>query len=165
LVRLPIEVLVPSNIVRIESGEKIGAGMRLIEARNLAMDEGLLTGESPAAHNEADAAISANARLGDRVTILHAGTIVRTDRGNAVVAATALHTVVGQLASLLDRPQPSPPQVRRMTRFTHRLAVAMLVVVAAFGALEIVRGARTADISLLAIALIVSAIPEGCPSR
>lgn len=163
LIRLPIEALVPGDITQVESGEKIGADMRLIEGQNLAVDESLLTGESLAVHKVANATIAADSPLGDRVTMLHAGTMVRTGRGTAVVAATALHTVVGQLASALDRPQPPPPLVRRMERFTRHLAIAMLAIVGIFSGLEVLRGSTATDIFLLAIALIVSAIPEGLP--
>jgi Ca2+-transporting ATPase len=163
LVRLPTEDLVPGDIVQVESGEKIGADLRVIEARNLTVDESLLTGESLAVHKVPEANLAADAPLGDRVTVLHAGTTVRTGRGTAVVVATALRTVVGQLAAAMDRPEPPPPLVQRMTRFTRHLAIAMLAVVLVFATLEAARGATPGDIFLLAIALTVSAIPEGLP--
>ena len=163
LVRLPADVLVPGDVVQVESGERIAADLRLIEARSLTVDESLLTGESLAVHKLAGISVAPDAQLGDRMTMLHAGTIVQAGRGVGVVVSTGSRTVVGQLAATLEQPEPSPPLVRRMARFTRHLAVAMIVTIALIAAMEAIRGATAADILLLAIALTVSAIPEGLP--
>jgi len=163
LVRLPTEALVPGDIVQVESGEKVAADLRIIEARGLTADESLLTGESIAVHKLPSAQVAADAPLGERLTMLHAGTTVQTGRALAVVAATAQNTVVGRLAAALERPEQPPPLVRRMQRFTRQLAIAMIAVIAGIAGLEVLRGAPAADILLLAIALTVSAIPEGLP--
>ena len=161
--RLPSEALVPGDIVQVESGERIAADLRLIEAQNLAADESLLTGESLPARKSAAASVPEDAALGDRATLLHAGTIVRTGRAVAVVVGTARDTAVGTLAATLERPQPPPPLVRRMERFTRHLGAAMIGVILVFAALEAMRGTGPAEIFLLAIALAVAAIPEGLP--
>lgn len=163
LARLPADVLVPGDIVQVESGERIAADLRLIEARNLAADESLLTGESIAVQKQPQATLAADAPLAGRVTMLHAGTTVQAGRGLAVVVATGGDTVVGQLAAALERPEPPPPLVRRMARFTRHLALVMAVVIVVFAGMEALRGASLADVVLLAIALTVSAIPEGLP--
>lgn len=163
LVRLPADALVPGDIVQVESGERMAADLRLIEARNLIVDESLLTGESLAVHKLAGISLAPDAQLGDRVTMLHAGTVVQAGRGAGAVVSTGSQTVVGQLAATLEQPEPSPPLVRRMARFTRHLGIAMIVTVALIAAMEVIRGATAADIFLLAIALTVSAIPEGLP--
>src|SRR5579859_3611301 len=43
---LPAEQLVPGDVVLLASGDKVPADLRLLEARNLRIDEALLTGES-----------------------------------------------------------------------------------------------------------------------
>ena len=163
LERLPTESLVPGDIVQVESGEKIGADLRLIEAQKLGVDESLLTGESRAVRKLPHAAVALDAPLGDRVTMLYAGTTVQTGRGVGVVVATAQHTMVGQLAAVLERAEPPPPLVRRMARFTRHIAIAVIGVIAVIAVLEGLRGATAPDIFLLAVALAVSAIPEGLP--
>ncbi len=163
LLRLPTEDLVPGDVVQVESGERIAADLRLIDAHGLTADESLLTGESLAVRKLPDAEIPVDAPLGDRATMLHAGTMVQTGRGLGVVVATARRTVIGQLAAVLETPQPAPPLVRRMERFTRHVAVAIVGVIAVIAVLEAVRGAAAGDIFLLAVALAVSAIPEGLP--
>lgn len=163
LIRVPTEELVPGDVVQLASGEKIAADLRLIEAQGLAVDESLLTGEALAVAKSATARLAGDVPLGDRATMLHAGTTVTTGRGLAVVVATARDTQVGQLASALERPEPAPPLLRRMARFTHHVAIAMVGTIAAVALLEALRGAAGSDILLIAIALAVSAIPEGLP--
>ncbi len=163
LVRISTEDLVPGDVVRTESGDRIAADLRLVEARNLTADESLLTGESLAVRKRADDRLSQVIPLAERTTMLHAGTTVRTGRGTGVVVATGRQTAVGQLATALEMPEPPPPLVRRMAHFTRQVAVAMVGVIVAIAAVEIVRGSAPADIFLLAVALAVSAIPEGLP--
>ncbi len=45
---VPAEELVPGDVVLLESGNRVPADLRLFEARGLAVDESLLTGESVA---------------------------------------------------------------------------------------------------------------------
>ncbi|TSD84047.1 HAD-IC family P-type ATPase [Mycobacterium sp. KBS0706] len=161
--RLPAEDLVPGDVVQVESGERIAADLRLMDVYGLTADESLLTGESLAVRKLPDADIRADAPLGDRATMLHAGTTVQTGRGLGVVVATARRTVIGQLAAALEKPQPAPPLVRRMDRFTRHVAVAIVGVIVVIAVMEAVRGAAAGDIFLLAVALAVSAIPEGLP--
>lgn len=162
-IRVPVEQLVPGDLVQVGSGERIAADVRLIEAQNLLLDESLLTGESHAVYKRADVEVAADAPLGDRTTLLHAGTTVQTGRGHGIVVATAMRTEVGKLAHSLDRPEPPPPLVRRMIAFTRHVAIAILGVILLISILELSRGAAAGDIIVLAIALIVSAIPEGLP--
>lgn len=161
--RTPAEDLVPGDIVQVESGERVAADIRLVEAQGLTADESLLTGESLAVTKLPGAELAVDAPLGDRITMLHAGTTVRTGRGVGVVAATARNTILGQLAAALETPEPAPPLIRRMARFTRHVALAIVGVIIVIALLETSRGAAIGDIFLLAVALAVAAIPEGLP--
>ncbi|POR47116.1 cation-translocating P-type ATPase [Bosea psychrotolerans] len=163
LAKIPIEQLVPGDVVEMESGAQIAADMRLLDINALTVDESLLTGESFASAKDATATIASEAGLGDRATMLHAGTTVMSGRGRAVVVATARDTQMGLIAAELAKPEPPPPLIRRMAHFTNHVAIAMVGTIAIVALLELARGAPGADILLLAIALAVSAIPEGLP--
>ena len=66
------EVLVPGDIVRVKSGDKVPADVRLIEAVNLRAEESALTGESVPADKKISPA-AADAGIGDRHSMLYAG--------------------------------------------------------------------------------------------
>ncbi len=163
LASLDIEQLVPGDIVQLESGLKVPADLRLIETEALEADESLLTGESLPVAKAATVPVAASAVLGDRTSMLFAGTLVRSGRGRAVVAATGRHSEIGRLSLALQAVGSPPPLLRRMERFTRHIAVGVLALIAVIALLELLRGADLAGIALLAIALAVSAIPEGLP--
>src|SRR5436305_3206967 len=62
---IPAEQLVPGDIVLLESGDKIPADLRLIDAKNLRTEEAALTGESVPADKSTEA-VATNATVGDR---------------------------------------------------------------------------------------------------
>jgi calcium-translocating P-type ATPase len=163
-VRLEAEALVPGDIVTIETGLRVPADLRLLECRDLLVNESLLTGESMPVEKRWDKAIAPGCALDERSTMLHAGSSVIVGRGSGVVTATARRTELGRIAeSLADQPSPSPPLMRQMTRLTRAMSLAMVGVIVLLAAIEASRGTPLAQIALVAIALAVAAIPEGLP--
>src|SRR6516225_7558171 len=72
---IPAEQLVPGDLVLLESGDKIPADLRLIEAKNLRTEEAALTGESVPAEKTVEA-VPVNATVGDRESMAFSGTMV-----------------------------------------------------------------------------------------
>lgn len=156
--------LVRGDVVLCATGLRVPADLRLLAGRDLLADESLLTGESQPVFKRAAPAPPADAVLGDRCTMLHAGTPILAGRGEALVVATGSDTELGRIAqSLAETPAPPTPLARRMAGFTRAVSIGVLVVIAALALVEISRGAAVGDILLIAIALAVSAIPEGLP--
>lgn len=156
--------VVPGDVVLLEPGGKVPADLRLLETHNLHTDESLLTGESLNTEKSAKSPIAIESALGDRMNMAFAGTLVTTGRAYGLVVATALNTELGQIAQLVsERQGVKPPLLLRMARFTQMIAMAVGLSVIGLALIELVRGASPADIFLLAVALAVSAIPEGLP--
>jgi len=161
---LDAEEIVPGDIVLLEPGVKVPADLRLIHSHNLGVDESLLTGESLPVAKDAGARLACETPLAERATLAFAGTLVTTGRARGVVVRTGLGTELGRIAeSVLRADVTPPPLLLRMRRFTHFIAVAVGIAALAVGAIELARGAPLAQIFLLAVALAVSAIPEGLP--
>ncbi|OHE86526.1 MAG: hypothetical protein A2579_09200, partial [Lysobacterales bacterium RIFOXYD1_FULL_69_11] len=160
---LPAEALVPGDVVELESGQRVPADIRLLHAEHLLVDESLLTGEAAAVRKHAGVAVAVDAPLGDRATMLHAATSVQVGRVRGVVTATGRHTRMGRMAAALETPPTPPPLVRRMARFTRQVGALALVMIALLVAIELGRGVDAGQVFLLAVALAVSAIPEGLP--
>src|SRR3974390_1879767 len=96
------EQLVPGDVVLLESGDKIPADLRLVEAKNLRTEEAALTGESVPAEKSGDAA-RANATVGDRESMAFSGTMVVSGRATGLVVTTGNETELGRINQLLDR--------------------------------------------------------------
>ena len=84
---LPADELVSGDVVLLESGDKVPADLRLIEAKNLRTEEAALTGESVPAEKNTDP-VSENATVGDRECMAFSGTMVVSGRATGVVVAT-----------------------------------------------------------------------------
>jgi Ca2+-transporting ATPase len=156
--------LVPGDVVLLESGVKVPADLRLLVAHDLRVDESLLTGESLPVDKDATQGLDVETPLAERTTMAFAGTLVSHGRASGVVTATGLATELGRIAGdVLGRPPARAPLLIRMERFTY--AVAMLVGLATLlmAAVSLMRGAPLAEVFFLAVALAVSAIPEGLP--
>lgn len=156
--------LVPGDIVLLESGGKVPADLRLIDAHNLTVDESVLTGESLAATKSANALLPLDTPLADRANMIFAGSLINAGRARGVVTATGPHTELGKIAStVLGRAPAKAPLIIRMEKFTHRITIAIGVVGALLVGVSVAQGADLTTMLLLAVALAVSAIPEGLP--
>lgn len=156
--------LVPGDVVRLEGGARVPADVRLLSAAGLEADESLLTGESLAVVKRSEPPAPADAGLPERACMLFAGTLVARGRATAVVVATGAATELGHIArAVVGARPPKPPLLVRMERFSRRIAAAVAAVSVALGAVSLARGMPLADVFLAAVALAVSAIPEGLP--
>jgi Ca2+-transporting ATPase len=156
--------LVPGDVVCIEAGAKVPADLRLFGSGSVSIDESLLTGESLAVSKNGAAVLAVDTPVADCITMAFAATLVTAGRMHGVVVATGLETQLGKIAhSLEGATEAKPPLLVRMERFTRRIALTVLLAVLVLGALAFARGAPAKEVFLLAVALAVSAIPEGLP--
>jgi magnesium-transporting ATPase (P-type) len=160
------ETVVPGDIVWLESGNRVPADLRLLTAHGLEVDESLLTGESLGVLKDPGWTGETATPVPDRLNMAHAGTIVIRGRGKGVVVATGRWTVVGQLAlDVLGAPPGKPPLLERMERFARAVAVTIIAGVAAVAVIGVALHDYKLDQAFtFAVALAVSAVPEGLPA-
>ncbi len=159
------ENVVPGDTVWLESGNRVPADLRLVSAHGLEIDESLLTGESLAVSKDPTWKGDAPTPVGDRRNMAFAGSIVAHGRAQGLVVATGPATHVGELAlDVLSTTGGKPPLIERLERFTRVVAAAVLAAAGAVAVLGVVlRNHSVHEMFLFAIALAVSAIPEGLP--
>ena len=162
--RVPSRELVVGDVVKVQSGDAVPADLRLIEVRDLQVDEAALTGESvPVA--KAAAPVAADASIGDRASMAFAGTGVTYGQARGVVVATGDATETGRIAGLLATTRAvETPLTRRIASLSRTLVWVILAFAGAMFALELARGASFAATFNAAVALAVGAIPEGLPA-
>ncbi len=158
------ETVVPGDIVLLESGDKVPADVRLLDEHGLVVDESLLTGESLPVNKMPERTLAEDTVLGDRANMVFAGTHVLRGRGRGIVVATGLSTELGRIAeAVLAKPATKAPLLVRMERFVYAIAVVVGIAVVIMAAVALTRGSPLSEIFILAVALAVSAIPEGLP--
>ena len=156
--------LVPGDIVELESGGKVPADLRLLDGREMTVDESLLTGESTPVTKDADLRLAPELPVAERHTMLFAGSTLLAGRASGLVVATASRTEIGQIAEALIGGEASPPPlVQRLERFSRNVGIATMVLIAAIGLAQLLNGVPLVTVFLVAVALAVAAIPEGLP--
>ena len=156
--------LVPGDIILLESGDRIPADARLVFSHDLRVDESLLTGESVAITKDACLELPADTYLADRRNMAFAGTMVHHGRARGAVVATGLSSQLGQIAAdVISRPPTKAPLLVRMERFTRRIALFVGIAAIVMAIVVFLQGTPLKEIFFLAVALSVSAIPEGLP--
>ncbi|MDD5322104.1 MAG: cation-transporting P-type ATPase [Methylococcales bacterium] len=162
---MPAEQLVPGDIVSLESGDKVPADLRLLQVKNLRVDESMLTGESlPVKKNTA--AVGVNAALGDRFCLAYSGTLITYGTALGIVVATGDKTELGRISSMLRTvPRLTTPLLRQIAGFSTWLAFAILTLASAtFAYGWAIQHSSLTDLFMSAVGLAVAAIPEGLPA-
>ena len=161
---IPTSRIVPGDIVLVSSGARVSADLRLLSAHALEVDESLLTGESVPVSKQPGAKVDERARLGERPTMLFAGTTIQRGRAEGVAVETGAATEIGRIAEAVARPDTAPPPlVVRMTRFARVIGFAMTALIALLGVALLLRGLEPVQVFVITVALAVAAIPEGLP--
>ncbi|MCL2742983.1 MAG: HAD-IC family P-type ATPase [Planctomycetaceae bacterium] len=159
------ELLVPGDIVFIMAGDKMPADLRLLNVNRLEVDEASLTGESLAV-SKTTKPVEPETGLGDRVSMVYAGTTVRTGDAIGVVTATGVDTEVGKINTMLTGTEgTSTPLMIKIDGFGQILTIIILFASAVLAIYAIaVSGIAWAETIIAVIGLAVSAIPEGLPA-
>jgi magnesium-transporting ATPase (P-type) len=162
---LPAEQLGPGDVVILESGDKIPADLRLIDAKNLRTEEAALTGESVPADKGTDV-VPANATVGDRENMAFSGTMVVSGRATGVVVATGSQTELGRINQLLASVSSlETPLLRQIKTFGYAVTVAIGVIsVLIFAYGKWVKGMDFVELFQAVVGIAVSLIPEGLPA-
>lgn len=106
-IKIDAQELVPGDIVKISTGDRVPADLRMCSVNNLAAQEAALTGESvpidkqtePVEVPEGD---PNKQPLGDRHNMCFSATLISQGSGVGIVVATGDHTEIGTIVSFVD---------------------------------------------------------------
>jgi len=171
---IPAEEVVPGDILVLETGDRIAADARIIEAVELKTDEAVLTGESTPVEKNLGV-LPENTPLGDRRNMVFMATHVMYGRGRAVVTSTGMNTEFGKIAKLVQEiGEEETPLKVKLERFAKKLAVIVGVICAIVFILDFIDiflilkeeslVEAILDSLFISVALAVSAVPEGLPA-
>ncbi|MGF7176104.1 magnesium-translocating P-type ATPase [Azospirillum doebereinerae] len=162
----PAEQLVPGDVVRLAAGDLVPADCRLIEARDLFVNQAMLTGEPYPVEKHADAPDALSAPHPDPAEALDTvfmGTSVISGSGLALVCRTGDATAFGQLSGTLQAPPPPTAfelGIRRFGFLILRLTVVLVLFVLAVNTLF---HRPWLESLMFALALAVGLTPELLP--
>ncbi|HEU5138481.1 MAG TPA: calcium-translocating P-type ATPase, SERCA-type [Bacillales bacterium] len=163
--RIPAKEVVFGDVVRFESGDRIGADVRLVRSSELSVEESALTGESVAVDKRVEAIVGDDMAVGDQENMTFMGTMVARGSGVGVVVGTGMETEMGKIADLLQREDTlMTPLQRRLEQLGRILITASLGLTALVVVIGVLQGQDIYKMFLAGVSLAVAAIPEGLPA-
>ncbi len=164
-VEIEADDLVPGDVIRLRSGDRVPADVRLLEVANLRIEESALTGEAEPSEKQ-PAPVAANAGVGDRKSMAFSGSLVSAGQGTGVVTATGSTTELGRINRMIAEVESlATPLTRQMNAFSKVLSVVIVGLAALIWVLGyLLHDYTPAELFLAAIGFAVAAIPEGLPA-
>ena len=154
----------PGDVLVLETGDRVAADARMLSGDDLQVDESALTGESDPViktPGQADEAAS----VADRRNMVWMSTHVTGGRGRAIVIATGMDTQIGRIAEAVrSTARQETPLQKRLKKLGLALGIIGIALAAVVFAIGILRGFGAVQMLLFAVAVAVSAIPEGLPA-
>ena len=172
IITIPVSEIVPGDIVQVAAGDRIPADMRIIQQKNLQVEEAALTGESVPSQKTTEA-VTPDAVIGDRKCMVYSGTLVVSGTATAVVVKTGMDTELGKISDMLnetvDLDTPLTKKLGVIGKYLTIGIVAITAIIMFIGTYRALgQGVLLFDALkeslIFAIALAVCAIPEGLPA-
>ena len=152
--------LVTGDVIHVAAGDSVPADCRVIESVGMEADESALTGESLPVPKTAEP-VPAGAAVGDRASMIYAGTAVAAGRGSAVVVATGGETEARQ--GVPAGPPPPTGVQNRLKALTDLTVPVVLASGAGLALNSLLRGRPLQEAISSGVSLAAAAVPEGLP--
>ena len=158
------EDLTIGDYVLLESGDKISADIRIVEAHNFMVDESILTGESIQVNKNSEIINKETLGISDQSNMIFAGTNVVTGRAKGIVVGIGINTEIGKIASSIENTkEEKSPLTIRVEKFSKQISILVIIIAIIITILLASKNVPYHEIFLSVIALAVSAMPEGLP--
>lgn len=162
-IEIDVKELVPGDLVFLEIGDIVPADIRMLEAKELAINESVITGEPFPVHKTTEAIQLQNAQPAQQKNIAFMGTTVSNGVGKGIVIATGEKTFFGKTATVLSAKEPPTDFQKNITKFgSFLLKVIFLLTIFVFASNALL-GKGMLESFLFALALAVGITPELLP--
>ncbi|KAG2016017.1 calcium-transporting ATPase [Coprinopsis cinerea AmutBmut pab1-1] len=164
--------LVPGDLVKFATGDRVPADIRIIESVDLEIDESSLTGETEARRKTAEKCRFEHGvevggqpvALADRNCMAYMGTLVRNGRGSGIVIATGTETEFGIIFSMMqDVEEKRTPLQLNMDELAKKLSMVSFGIIGVICLLGVLQQRPWLEMFTIGVSLAVAAIPEGLP--
>lgn len=163
--KIPAQELVPGDLIFLETGDRVPADLRLIQAVDFEVEEAILTGESIPVKKTVQVLPKAPLSWQDAYNMVYAGTVVTRGRGQGVVVTIGMNTEMGHIATMLQEISIHQTPLQQQLAHTGRSLVIFCLGICALLVLAgVYRGEPIYQMLLAGVSLAVAAIPEGLPA-
>lgn len=160
---LPVDQLVPGDVVSLEAGHLISADCYVLTANELFINEATLTGETFPVNKLPDV-LAADTPMAQRTNALFMGASVVSGSGRAVVVQTGPNTELGHIAQRLGSTPPETDFERGIRQFGYLLMQITLVLVILIFAINVGLHKPVLTAFLFSLAIAVGLTPQLLPA-
>lgn len=161
---IPDTEVVPGDLLVLKEGDKIPADGRIIQARDLLIDESTLTGESlPTNKQPGNLVEKASYELYELSNMVFKGTNVLKGKGLAVALAIGLNTQVGKITQAIEINQTDIPLKKSIAKFSEQIIKVIAVFSVTLFVIGILTKQEITSMFATVISLAVSIVPSGLP--
>lgn len=165
-------LLVPGDIILLETGDFISADARIIESNEFRCNESMLTGDEIPVEKSGDEVYEDITLVENRSNMVFSGTSVVHGSAKAVVVATGLNTEIGRTSAILqqtgEKSIPLEGELEGIGKIINIIILIICLIVFIIGMVQNFSSGNFASTSIKtlmnAVALAVAAIPEGLPA-
>ena len=154
--------LVVGDVIMLSEGEKVPADARLLEVKNVRVDESMLTGESKPVSKQTDALRGAK-QVFEQTNMIFQGSFIVSGVARALVVKTGNQTEFGQLAALTQDQTTGSPVQKKIDKLIAQIIGVVAAMAAVAFALAMLRDMEMTAAIKFVLALSVSAVPESLP--
>jgi P-type Mg2+ transporter len=162
-ISVPVEMVVPGDIVLLSAGSLITADGIVIESRDFYINQAVLTGETFPVEKTPEST-PAQTSLSERTNCVYMGTSVSSGSARALIVNTGNSTEYGQIAQQLVLHSPENEFERGLRHFGLLLSQIMLFLVLGIFVFNMIFQRPVLDSLLFSIALAVGLTPQLLPA-
>jgi len=157
-------LVVPGDLVSLYVGDIVPADMRVIEVKDLQLDEASLTGESFPVEKTTDPLKLERATPQQLTNYLFMGTVVAHGTGKGLVIRTGKNTEFGSISKTLARPHPETEFQIGIRKYGNMLITLTLFLATGIFVLNALVGHPVVDSLLFSLAIAIGLVPELMPA-
>ncbi len=161
---IPLEDIVPGDIIILNAGDSIPADCLILESKDLFVNESTLTGESFPVEKSQKILLPEHAAIADRTNCLFMGTYVVSGTSTALVMKTGINTELGKISHHLKHKAPETEFERGVRRFGYFLTEITLMLVISILVINVYYGRSVLDSFLFSLALAIGLVPQLLPA-
>ncbi len=147
--KIPSKEIVVDDIVKVEIGTIVRADLKMLNQKNLQIDESFLTGESKEVYKEEGDIVYSNSKVID-------GT------GYGIVIATGMDTEIGNITKQVDDIVEEKSQLElKILQISKKLLIIAIITALIIGILTKLNGSPFDEILSITISILIATVPEG----
>ena len=165
IAEIPVDQVVPGDLVLLQDGHRVPADARLVEAYGLSVNESALTGESLPVEKQVDPIANSEIPLAECRNMVYSSTLISRGKGKAIVVSTGMNTEIGRIAGMARQvKEPRTPLQNMMSELSRVLvwvALGFSVLVPLIGIVFAHQSPK--QMLLTGLSLAFATIPEELP--